>query len=85
MNTATKLLMAMRRNLLDWQIAQLQTVAQQHGVDWRHEKSSRCVFVRSDGRTLSVPTHRPIKPIYIRKFIDRNYSISTSIIPFSDQ
>ena len=70
MNTATKLLIAMRRNPLDWQIAQLQTVARQHGVDWRHDKSSHCVFVRSDGRTLSVPAHRPIKPIYIRKFIE---------------
>ena len=70
MNTATKLLIAMRRNPLDWQIAQLQTVARQHGVDWRHDKSSHCVFVRSDERTLSVPAHRPIKPIYIRKFIE---------------
>ena len=70
MNTATKLLIAMRRNPLDWQIAQLQTVARQHGVDWRHDKSSHGVFVRSDGRTLSVPAHRPIKPIYIRKFIE---------------
>ena len=70
MNTATKLLIAMRRNTLDWQLAQLQTVARQHGVDWRHDKSSHCVFVRSDGRTLSVPAHRPIKPIYIRKFIE---------------
>ena len=70
MNTATKLLIAMRRNPLDWQLAQLQTVARQHGVGWRHDKSSHCVFVRSDGRTLSVPAHRPIKPVYIRKFIE---------------
>ena len=70
MNTATKLLIAMRRNPLDWQIAQLQTIARQHSVDWRHDKSSHCVFVRQDGRTLSVPAHRPIKPIYIRKFIE---------------
>lgn len=70
MNTAAKLLAAMRRNPRDWQIGQLQTVARQQGVDWRHDKSSHCVFVRSDGRTLSVPAHRPIKPVYIRKFIE---------------
>lgn len=70
MNSATKLLAAMRRNPLDWQLAQLQTVARQHGVDWRHDGGSHCVFVRSDGKTLPVPAHRPIKPIYIRKFID---------------
>ena len=57
---------------LDWQIADLQAVARQHGVDWRHQKSSHSIFVRDDGRTLSVPAHRPIKPICIRKFIDRH-------------
>jgi len=70
MNAAAKLLASMRRNVLDWQIADLQTVARQHQLDWRHQKSSHCVFIRRDGRTLSVPAHRPIKPIYIRKFID---------------
>lgn len=70
MNTAVKLLVAMSRNPLDWQLSQLQTVAKQCGIDWRHEKSSHCVFVREDGHTLSVPAHRPIKPVYIRKFIE---------------
>ena len=65
-----KLLAAMRRNPLDWQISDLQAVARKQEVDWRHQKSSHCVFVREDGRTLSVPAHRPIKPIYIRKFIE---------------
>jgi hypothetical protein len=67
MNTATKLLAAMRRNPLDWQITQLQTVARQNGIEWRHDGSSHCFFVRSDGRTLPVPAHRLIKPIYVKK------------------
>ena len=33
MNTAAKLLAAMRHNPPDWQIGQLQTVARQNGVD----------------------------------------------------
>jgi hypothetical protein len=70
MNAATKLLTSMRRNPLDWQLSQLQTVASQHNIDWRHQKSSHCVFLREDGRTLSVPAHRPIKAIYVRKFVD---------------
>jgi predicted RNA binding protein YcfA (HicA-like mRNA interferase family) len=70
MNAAAKLLASMRRNQLDWQIGDLQTVARQIGLDWRHQKSSHCVFVREDGRTLSVPAHRPIKPIYVRKFVE---------------
>ena len=67
MNTSAKMLAAMRRNPRDWQIAQLQTLARQHGVDWRHDKSSHCIFIRDDGRTLPVPAHRPIKPVYVRK------------------
>ena len=70
MNAAAKLLASMRRNPLDWQIGDLQAVARQNNLDWRHQKSSHCVFIREDGRTLSVPAHRPIKPIYVRKFVD---------------
>jgi hypothetical protein len=43
MNTATKLLEAMRRHPLDWRIEQLQTVARQYGIDWRQDGSS-CLF-----------------------------------------
>ena len=70
MNTAAKMLVAMRNNALNWQLAQLQTVARQHGIDWRHDGTSHCVFVRTDGKTLPVPARRPIKPIYIRKFLE---------------
>ena len=70
MNTAAKLLVSMRRSQLDWQIGDLQTVARQNNIDWRHQKSSHCVFIREDGRTLSVPAHRPIKVIYVRKFVE---------------
>jgi hypothetical protein len=47
----------------------LQTVARQFDIDWRHEGSSHCVFVRADGKTLPVPAHRPIKPVYVKKFV----------------
>ncbi|MCW8167323.1 hypothetical protein D8B22_17895 [Verminephrobacter aporrectodeae subsp. tuberculatae] len=69
MNTATKLLESMRRNPLDWRIGQFQTVARQHGIAWRQEGTSHCCFVRTDGRTLSVPAQRPVKPIYVKKFL----------------
>lgn len=70
MSSAAKLLNSMRRTQLDWQIGDLQAVARQNGIEWRHQKSSHCVFIREDGRTLSVPAHRPIKPIYVRKFVE---------------
>ena len=55
---------------LGWQIAQLQMVVRRHGIDERHDKSNFGLVVRSDRRTLSVPAHRPIKPIYVREFIE---------------
>ena len=67
---ATKLLTVMQRNPLGWQIAQLQMVVRRHGIDERHDKSNFGLVVRSDRRTLSVPAHHPIKPIYVRKFVE---------------
>ncbi|WP_414041099.1 hypothetical protein ACJU26_03130 [Acidithiobacillus sp. M4-SHS-6] len=69
MNTAAKLLEAMRRHPMDWRIEQLQTVARQHGIDWRQDGTSHCVFIRADGRTLPVPAHRPVKSVYVKKFV----------------
>ena len=70
MNTAAKLLQAMRSNRLDWKLAQLQTVGRQNGIDWRHVGTSHRVFVRPDGKTLPVPARRPIKAIYVKKLLE---------------
>lgn len=69
MNKVTKLREAMKNHPMGWQIDDLQVVARQQGITWRHEGGSHCVFIRTDGRTLPVPAHRPIKPIYIKKFL----------------
>ncbi|MDR0672510.1 MAG: hypothetical protein LBF93_02355 [Zoogloeaceae bacterium] len=69
MNTAARLLEAMRQNPRDWRIGQLQTVARQHGVTWRQQGTSHCVFVWPDGKTLPIPARRPIKPVYVQKFV----------------
>jgi hypothetical protein len=54
MNTSTKLLEAMSNNPRDWQIAQLQTVAKQYGINWRHDGSSHCVFVTELGLLTAI-------------------------------
>jgi len=70
MNTAAKLLEAMRRHPLDWRIEQLHTVAKQHGIDVRSHGGSHQVFSHAAAPDiLSVPAHRPIKPVYIRQFV----------------
>lgn len=68
MNTAIKLLEAMRNNPRDWRIEQLQTVAQQLGLVVRCEGGSHHVFShRAVMDILSIPAHRPIKPVYVRQ------------------
>ena len=59
----------MRRSAQDWTLGDLQTVARGKGVSWRHKGGSHCIFVAVDGRTLSVPARRPIKPIYVKLFL----------------
>jgi len=69
MNTAAKLLEAMQANPKGWRLEQLQTVARRHDIDWRHDGTSHCYFIRKDGETLSVPARRPIKEVYVKHFV----------------
>lgn len=70
MNKRAKLLEAMRNNPRDWRIDDLITVARQFGIECRNHGGSHHVFsypgVDAD---LSVPAHRPVKPIYVRQFL----------------
>ena len=61
----------MRRQPLDWRIEQLQTVARQFGMVVRSAGGSHHVFSHDAvAEILSVPAHRPIKPAYVRKFVE---------------
>lgn len=70
MSTAEKLLARMRGQPLDWQIGQLETVARHCGLKVRKPSGSHVIF-QKDGCPLevSVPAHKPIKPVYIRLFL----------------
>jgi len=69
-NTASKSLEAMRSNPRDWQISQLQTVARKLAVECRCTGGSHHVFSHpAVAEIVSVPAHRPIKPVYVRQFV----------------
>lgn len=70
MGRADKILEQMQNNPHDWRIESLKTVARAFEIEWRQRGTSHVVFIRSDGRTLPVPAQRPIKPIYIKRFIE---------------
>ena len=70
MNTAAKLVKAMRQNPQDWTMANLLTVAKQLGLEVRSNGGSHHIFSHSTVQeSLSVPARRPIKAIYIKKLI----------------
>ena len=69
MGKAEKLLEQMRSNPLDWRIEQLKTVADAFGIDYRQPGTSHVTFRHPGGAKLTVPAHRPIKPVYIKKFV----------------
>ncbi len=70
MNTAAKLLEAMRNNPRDWRIEQLHALARQFGIVVRNDGGSHHVFSHDAvAETVCVPAHRPIKPVYVRQFV----------------
>ena len=70
MSTRDKLLKQMANNPAGaWKIGTLQSLAKQHGIEWRQPGTSHVTFRRQDGAKLTVPAHRPIKAVYIRQFL----------------
>lgn len=70
MSKAEKTLDQMRSNPLDWRIDDIKTVATHFGIDWRTEGGSHHVFgYPGIALKVCVPAHRPIKPIYVKKFV----------------
>ena len=71
MASRDKLLEKMRRNPRgDWQIADLKALASHYRIAWRSPGGSHVVFVSDGGTTLTVPARRPIKPVYVKMFIE---------------
>jgi predicted RNA binding protein YcfA (HicA-like mRNA interferase family) len=71
MPTADKLLERMRNNSRDWRIEDLLIVAKRYGIGVRKSSGSHVHFFHEDMIAhISVPAHKPIKPVYIEKFID---------------
>ena len=66
---AAKTLDQVKANPRDWRIEGLKSVADASGVVYRQPGGSHVIFRHANGAMLSVPARRPIKPVYIRKFV----------------
>lgn len=70
MSKKHKILKKMRNNPTDWQIKDLESLALNYGISVRKGKGSHVSFSHPNSvEIITVPAHRPIKPIYIKKFI----------------
>ncbi len=70
MTRAGKTLEDMRANPRDWRIASLEAVALAHGANARKPGGSHVVFEHPAlAEALTVPARRPIKPVYVRRFV----------------
>lgn len=70
MTQIEKLIKKMHANPQDWLISDLKKLAERYNIIWSQNGTSHVQFVREDGITLTVPAHRPIKPIYVKKYLD---------------
>lgn len=59
----------MENNPLDWTIEQIETVVAAYGLSLHRPGGSHCIVRHPSGSKISVPAHRPIKPVYIRQFV----------------
>ena len=69
MSKAQKLIAAMTNNPLDWQMEQVKTVAKASGLTVHSPGGSHHILRNAAGAKISIPAHRPIKAIYIKKLL----------------
>jgi predicted RNA binding protein YcfA (HicA-like mRNA interferase family) len=70
MSKLEKLVEKMRANPRDWRIESLETIAKRYGIEVRKTGGSHFVFMHPDSEiAVTVPSRRPIKPIYITQFL----------------
>ena len=70
MSRFDKLIIKMHANPRDWRIDDLKAVAERFGIDYRQPGTSHVTFRLKNGSKVTVPAHKPIKPIYIKQFLE---------------
>jgi|LauGreSBDMM110SN_4_FD.fasta_scaffold353072_1 hypothetical protein len=54
----------------DWKIEDLKTIADRFDIKYRQPGTSHVTFVCFNNSFLTVPARKPIKAIYIRRFVE---------------
>lgn len=74
MANVQKRLNKMHDNPRDWRIEDLKSTADSLGIEYRCSGGSHVVFRSPFGNHLTVPARRPIKPIYVKQFLELAYA-----------
>jgi len=55
----------------DWRIRDVEALCREHGLSFRPGKGTSHAHMRHPAarEILTIPAHRPIKPVYIRKLV----------------
>ncbi len=69
MANAAKILAGMRNNPRDWRIEDFKVLADRFGIAYRQHGTSHVTFRSPAAAMLPVPVRRPIKPVYVRRFL----------------
>ena len=70
MNKKIKKFFLMKENpCADWHIDDLKTVAKDYEITYRQPKTSHVTFKCPNGKGITIPARKPIKPIYIKEFV----------------
>ena len=54
----------------DWTPGNVKAVARAYGLAFRQRGTSYAVVTNALGRHLTIPMHKPIKPLYIRRLVE---------------
>jgi predicted RNA binding protein YcfA (HicA-like mRNA interferase family) len=60
----------MRNNPRDWRIEDLKVLANRLGVAHDQNGTSHVVFRHATAGRVAVPVRKPIKPVYVREFLE---------------
>ncbi len=70
MGKAEKLLQQMKSNpKADWTPDHVKTLCKAFGLTFRQRGTSHAVITNIKGGHLTVPMHKPIKPLYIKRLV----------------
>lgn len=53
----------------DWRIEQLKAIADRYEISYRQPGTNHVTFRPRRGDKLTIPARRPVKPVYVRKFL----------------